>query len=70
MQPPLPTKNPETAITRSPTRARAPAPVASTTPATYYHPHGPMAAAVRIVGTKKAMLGQTGRFGVVGLGAG
>jgi hypothetical protein len=44
--------------------------VASTTPATYYHPHGPMAAAVRIVGTKKAMVGETGRFGVVGLGAG
>jgi hypothetical protein len=44
--------------------------IASTTPATYYHPHSPMAQAVRIVGTWNAQRGEEGRFGVIGLGTG
>jgi hypothetical protein len=44
--------------------------VASTTPATYYHPQSPMASAIRIVGMANAKMGKEGRFGIVGLGAG
>jgi hypothetical protein len=44
--------------------------VASTTPATYYHPQSPMAAAIRFVGTMNARMGKEGRFGIIGLGAG
>ena len=45
-------------------------PVASTTPATYYHPRGPMATAVRIAGRLAAMQGRELTAGVIGLGAG
>ncbi len=44
--------------------------VASTTPATYYHPQSPMAAAIRFVGMAQAKMGKEGRFGIIGLGAG
>lgn len=39
-------------------------------PKTYYHPKSPMAAAVKIARTVAAEGGGTGRFGIVGLGAG
>jgi hypothetical protein len=44
--------------------------VASTTPATYYHAHGPMASAVRLTGMIAAITQTEARFGVIGLGAG
>jgi len=44
--------------------------VASTTPATYYHAHGPMASAVRLTGMLAAINMKEARFGVIGLGAG
>jgi hypothetical protein len=45
-------------------------PIASTTPATYYHPRGPMATAVRIAGRLAAMQARELTVGVIGLGAG
>lgn len=45
-------------------------PVASTVPATYYHPRGPMAAAVRVTSTIAAMERRAPTIGVIGLGAG
>jgi len=44
--------------------------VASTTPSTYYHPHSPMANAVRLTGMLAAITQREARFGVIGLGAG
>lgn len=44
--------------------------VASTTPATYYHAHGPMASAVRLTGMISAITRKEAKFGVIGLGAG
>ncbi|HEY7669402.1 MAG TPA: fused MFS/spermidine synthase [Hyphomicrobium sp.] len=44
--------------------------IADTTPGTYYYPQSPMAHAVRIVQDRLAARVETGRFGVVGLGAG
>lgn len=45
-------------------------PVTSPTPVTYYHPHSPMAAAIRVTGMILANKGSNGRYGVIGLGAG
>lgn len=45
-------------------------PVASTTPATYYHIYSPMASAVRIIGSIAAAERVEPKFGVIGLGAG
>lgn len=45
-------------------------PVASTIPATYYHPRGPMAATVRIMGRIAATQRTEPKVGVIGLGAG
>lgn len=44
--------------------------VASTTPATYYHPRGPMATAVRVTSTLAAIERRVPKIGVIGLGAG
>lgn len=44
--------------------------VASTTPVTYYHAHGPMASAVRLTGMVAAINRTQAKFGVIGLGAG
>ncbi|KWT70554.1 hypothetical protein APY04_0998 [Hyphomicrobium sulfonivorans] len=44
--------------------------VADVTPGTYYYPGSPMAKSVQIAQAKMDELGETGRFGVVGLGAG
>jgi len=44
--------------------------VSDTTPGTYYYPGSPMAAAVRIVQARADAKGESGRFGIVGLGAG
>lgn len=44
--------------------------VADVTPGTYYYPDSPMAAAVKIAQAKVDEMGETGRFGIVGLGAG
>ncbi len=44
--------------------------VISTTPVTYYYPGSPMAESVRIVQSRLAARGETGRYGVVGLGTG
>ncbi|HYD16210.1 MAG TPA: fused MFS/spermidine synthase [Hyphomicrobium sp.] len=51
-------------------RDRRGKPVASTTPATYYHPHGPMASAVRLISMMAAAKREEPKFGVIGLGAG
>ncbi|MGE0024973.1 MAG: fused MFS/spermidine synthase [Hyphomicrobium sp.] len=45
-------------------------PVASTTPATYYHPHSPMASAIRLMGSLAASERFDPKFGVIGLGTG
>lgn len=44
--------------------------VASTTPATYYHPRGPMATAVRVTSMLAATARYEPKIGVIGLGAG
>ncbi len=44
--------------------------VADTTPGTYYHPQSPMAQAIEIVRGAVGREGWSGRYGVVGLGAG
>ncbi len=44
--------------------------VADTTPGTYYHPLSPMAQSIDIVRAAAGREGLSGRFGVVGLGAG
>jgi len=44
--------------------------VASTTPATYYYPRGPMATVVRVTGMRAAQMRFEPKFGVIGLGAG
>jgi hypothetical protein len=44
--------------------------VSDVTPGTYYYPGSPMAAAVKIVQARLDEEGETGRFGVIGLGAG
>lgn len=44
--------------------------VADTTPGTYYHPASPMAKSIGLIRNKLAESGQTGRYGIVGLGAG
>jgi hypothetical protein len=44
--------------------------VASTTPATYYHPYGPMASAVRLTGFLAAQARFEPKIGVIGLGTG
>lgn len=45
-------------------------PIASTTPATYYYPKGPMGSAVRLTSFLGAQRGTEPRYGVIGLGAG
>ncbi|WP_083567772.1 fused MFS/spermidine synthase [Hyphomicrobium sp. CS1GBMeth3] len=45
-------------------------PVADITPTTYYHPHGPMASAVRLTSVLAAQTRREPKFGVVGLGTG
>lgn len=45
-------------------------PVADTTPTTYYHPHGPMASAVRLISVAAAQARTEARFGIIGLGTG
>lgn len=45
-------------------------PIASTTPATYYYPGGPMGRAVRLTSYLGAVRGAEPRYGVIGLGAG
>ena len=44
--------------------------IADVTPGTYYYPDSPMAAAVKITQAHLDSIGDTGRFGVIGLGAG
>lgn len=44
--------------------------VADITPATYYHPDSPMAAAIRLTSLVNSHVGEKGTFGVIGLGAG
>jgi hypothetical protein len=44
--------------------------IADTTPGTYYYPDSPMAHAIRIVQARLDAQGETGRYGIVGLGAG
>ena len=44
--------------------------VSDVTPGTYYYPGSPMAAAVKLVQARLDEEGETGRFGVIGLGAG
>jgi hypothetical protein len=51
-------------------RDRRGLPIASTTPATYYHPQGPMASVVRITSMLGARRGVEPTIGVIGLGAG
>lgn len=45
-------------------------PVASITPATYYHPYSPMASAVRLTSVLAARARTEAKFGIIGLGAG
>lgn len=45
-------------------------PVANVTPATYYHPHGPMASAVRLISVLAAQARREAKFGIIGLGTG
>jgi hypothetical protein len=45
-------------------------PVADQTPGTYYHPESPMAKTIEMVRADLATKGATGRYGVIGLGAG
>lgn len=44
--------------------------IADITPATYYHPDSPMAAAIRLTSLVNNHTGAKGTFGVIGLGAG